>query len=141
MRYLITICIASLVAVSVFAVDHVTAPKDAKTTEDIIKALEPNVVENGSLQTAQFSHEGCQAFAVWYCPFSGRASCYLHAYYYDYGKKRWILFADRFVDNNGDLSVEMSGYWLTLRGFDDGKIVIKESLSKLTLKKDDDGKK
>ena len=77
----------------------------ARTTEEITKAVEGHT-GFGSIQSAQFDRQGRQVFALWYCPFSGRAACYLHAYYFDY-EKRWIRFMDRLVEGTSDLSAEM----------------------------------
>jgi len=59
---------------------------NAKTTDEIVKAVEP-LKGFGCIQSVLFNRWGRQIFAVWYCPFSGRGDCYLHAYYYDYEKQ------------------------------------------------------
>ena len=93
MRYLIIFCVVALVTLSTPAAERTGAPEDAKTTEDITKAVE-GFKGFGCIQTAQFSRWGRQIFAVWYCPFSGRAACFLHAYYYDHDKAQWIRFVE-----------------------------------------------
>jgi len=111
------------------------APKESKTTEEITKAVEGHK-KYGFIQTAQFSRWGRQIFAVWYCPFSGRDSCYLHAYFYDYDKERWIRFVDELVDGTHDLSVEMTtGDAAVIFRRTDGKVVQKVSVAKFPHKK------
>ena len=111
------------------------APRLAKTTEDITRAVE-EFKGFGCVQTAQFSRWGRQVFAAWYCPFSGRAACYLHVYYWDHAKARWIRFVDRLVEHESDLSAEMpsKGELLLFRG-NDGKIAVQESVAKFPEKK------
>ena len=141
MRYLIIFCVVALVTLSTPAAERTGAPEDAKTTEDITKAVE-GFKGFGCIQTAQFSRWGRQIFAVWYCPFSGRAACFLHAYYYDHDKAQWIRFVDQLVEGSHDLSAEMptKDDVVIFRGTD-GKIALKESVAKFPQKKWDDEKK
>jgi len=111
------------------------APRLAKTTDEITMAVE-GYKGFGCLQTAQFSRWGRQVFAVWYCPFSGRAACYLHAYYYDHEKARWIRFKDQLVEGTHDLSAEMpTGKDVLLFRGADGKVVLEQPVEKFPQKK------
>jgi len=110
------------------------APKESKTIEEITKAVGGH--NSFGVKTAQLSRWGRQIFAVWYCPFSGRDSCYLHAYYYDYDKARWIRFVDELVDGTHDLSVEMTtGEAAVIFRRTDGKVVQQVSVAKFPHKK------
>jgi hypothetical protein len=81
-------------------------------------------------------------FAVWYCPFSGRAACFLHAYYYDQGKAQWIQFVDQLIEGSHDLSVEMpTGEDVMIFRGTDGKFALKESVAKFPRKKWQEDKK
>jgi len=82
MRYLIISCIFALATLSTAADVRTVAPENAKTTDEITNAVEA-FKGFGGIQTAQFTRWGRKIFAVWYCPFSGRAACFLHACYYD----------------------------------------------------------
>jgi hypothetical protein len=115
------------------------APTSAKTTEEITKSIEP-FKGFGCIQTAQFNRWGHQVFALWYCPFSGRGDCYLHAYYYDYDKAQWMRFVDQLVEAGGDLSPEITaGEELVVHGFQ-AKIVLRESISNFPEKKSAEAK-
>jgi hypothetical protein len=84
------------------------------------------------VERAEFRKEGREVFGVWYCPFSGRAACYLHAYYYDPAKSEWILFIDRLIERTATLSAEMPAREEALIFKDgDGKIVLRESIAAL----------
>jgi hypothetical protein len=132
MHFFIAACIACCGADPGYASEpqNRVGPRLARTTDEIIKAAE-NSKGFGSLQTAEFHRHGQQIFAVWYCPFSGRAACYLHAYFYDHEKARWIRFIDRLVEGTHDLSPEMPTREevIIFRGADD-KVVLKESVAK-----------
>jgi hypothetical protein len=90
MHSIVTISIACFLTVSTSAEERTVAPTNAKTTRAVIKAVERSKGFALCIETAQFNRCGRQVFAVWYCPFSGRAACYLHAYYYDHAKARWL---------------------------------------------------
>jgi len=110
------------------------APTQAKTTDEIIKIVD-GMKGFGCLQTAQFDHWGHRVFAVWYCPFSGRGDCFLHAYYYDYDKAQWTRFVDQLVPAGGDLSVQLTVDDNLVFQDSTGKSTVKQSLSKLPQKK------
>lgn len=114
------------------AAERQPPPKDAKAIEQIVQALVP-MKGFGCIQTAQFNISGRQVFAVWYDPFSGRAACYLYAYYFDHRTTRWIQFVDRFVDHSSDLSAECKPDTLVFRNERD-EVVLREPLAKVPAK-------
>lgn len=134
MRYLIISFIFVLATLSTAAAGRTVAPESANTTDDITKAVEP-FKGFGSIQTAQFTRWGRKVFAVWYCPFSGRAACFLHAYYFDHEKAQWIRFVDQLVEGSHDLAAEMptKDEVVIFRGTD-GKIMLIESVAKFPKK-------
>jgi hypothetical protein len=135
MHHFICACVASCFLFQTQAPARRVAPRLARTTEEIAQAVEGNK-GFGSLETAQFGRQGRQVFALWYCPFSGRDACYLHAYYYDHEKARWIRFIDQLVEGTHDLSAEMpSRDEVVIFRDADGKVVVKESVAKYPLKK------
>ena len=106
MRHFILIGIAVFPTFSALAFERPAAPMEAKSTEDITKAIE-RFKGFGNIESAQLSHWGRQVFTVWYCPFSGRDASYLHAYYYDHENSQWTRFIDQLVEKAVQLSVEM----------------------------------
>ena len=132
---LVTVCIGGFLMHPMRAADRPVAPRLSRTTEEITKSVEGSK-GFGCLQSAQFSRWGRQVFAVWYCPFSGRAACYLHVYYYDHEKARWIRFMDTLVEGSQDLSAEMpTGDEVVIFKDVEGKVVVKESVVKFPQKK------
>lgn len=107
----------------------VKAPKEAKSRDELIKAFGTSF-GFGPVERAEFSQFGQQIFVVWCDPFSGRAACYLHAYYYNPSKSEWILFIDRLMEGASDLSAEMPYGTLVIRD-STGKVVLEQSVAKL----------
>jgi hypothetical protein len=134
-QYSIGFCIALFLVDLPASAAPPVAPRLARTTDEITSAVEGSK-GFGQIQTAQFRRWGRQVFAVWYCPFSGRAASYLHAYYYDYDKARWIRFIDRLVEGCHDLSAEMptTDEVVIFKG-SDGKVAVSESVAKFPRKK------
>jgi hypothetical protein len=111
------------------------APVSAKDREELLSKLR-KFQGFGARQWTETSRlGGRRILVVWYCPFSGRGSVFVHGYYYDDAK--WSLFLDRFLDVE-DLSVELPAGIdaVRLRG-PDGKVLLTESLSKLPRAKQD----
>jgi hypothetical protein len=106
MRTLITLCLASWLVGSAFAAGSFEMPATAKTTEQITKMAEA-IVGPRLVQSAEFNRMGRRIFALWYCPFSGRAACYLRVYYFDWEKAEWRRFVDELVEGTQDLSAEI----------------------------------
>jgi hypothetical protein len=129
MHYFIGVCVASFLLQLAPAAERRVAPRLARTTEEITKAVE-GCTGFGYIQSAQFDRQGRQVFALWYCPFSGRAACYLHAYYFDDEKSRWIRFMDRLVEGTSDLSAEMpTRDEVVIFRDTDAKVVVRESVA------------
>src|SRR5687767_6206673 len=101
-RVIILAAIACVTSVSVVAEPGRQAPTTAKATDEIVSAVDA-LKGFGVVQTAQFSRDGKQVFAAWYCPFSGRGDCFVHGYYFDPAKSEWIRFIDELVGAGGDL--------------------------------------
>ena len=109
-------------------------PAEAASTEEIVAAAQIRkgfgLVESATLQGA-----GRKIFAVWYCPFSGRNDCYLHAYYFDFATQTWIRFIDQLVRGSHSLSAEMpeGEAKLIFRG-SSGQIAFEQSVDELPAK-------
>ena len=108
----------------------VDVPKAVKTRDALVAFFDKKVFRHFPVERAEFCQSGRQVFAVWYDPFSGRAACFLHAYYYDPEKHEWILFINRVLEGASDLSAEMTWDFLLFRDTT-GAVVYKESISKL----------
>jgi hypothetical protein len=136
MRYLTFILAVVILPFCIFASDSfVKVPKEAKSREELVKTFGTSI-GFGPVQRAEFSQNGRQIFVVWYCPFSGRAACYLHSYYYDPSKSEWILFVDRLIEGASDLSAEIPSFREVLVIRDStGKVVLEQSVAKLPAEK------
>ncbi|MEY2407560.1 MAG: hypothetical protein QOF48_230 [Verrucomicrobiota bacterium] len=108
MRHCIAICFVTLLAFLVSAAEprpsNAVVPQSGQTREHILAAIE-KIKGYGIIEWTETSHWGRRIFVVWYCPFSGRAAVYAHAYYFD--DKEWHLFWDRLLDGTHKLSVEL----------------------------------
>jgi hypothetical protein len=110
--------------------DLVKPLKEAATREELVRHFGATV-GFGRVEKWEFTTAGRELIVFGYCPYSGRAACYVHAYYYQPGKRRWVLFIDRQVEPATHLSAEISGdHYLTFKDRD-GKIVVKESVEAL----------
>ena len=135
MHYFLSACVVSCLMNLTLASEERVAPRLARTTEEITKAVEGQK-GFGVIQSVQFRRDGRQVFAVWYDPFSGRAACYLHAYYFDDEKARWIRFIDRVVEGTSDLSAEMPILAEVVIFKDPNeKVLVKESVARYPRKK------
>ena len=107
------------------------APDSADSPEAIRAAVE-QVKGFGYVQSAQFDRRGRQVYALWYCPFSGRAATYLHVYYFAPKEKKWIRFIDKLLEGTHDLSAEMpcGDESIVFRSAKGGE-VLRESVSKI----------
>ena len=106
MRTLVGACFALLLIGSAIAAEPGDMPATAKTAEQIAGAAQ-GVKGFGLVQSAEFNQLGRRIFALWFCPFSGRAACYLRVYYYDWEKAEWRRFINELVEGTHDLSAEM----------------------------------
>jgi len=133
MRLFITFWLASLFTFACLAAgpgpSDAQVPKSATNREDVLAAVE-TIKGFGIVQWTETSRWGRQILAVWYCPFSGRAAVYVHAYYFD--GKAWQLFWNTLLDGTHDLSVELPADQdvLRCRGAD-GAVVHTEPLDKV----------
>jgi hypothetical protein len=105
------------------AQDEKTAPTEAKSTADILKAVE-KIKGFGIVASSEFGREGERRFFVWYCPYSGRAACHFHGYTFDAKKERWIRSLDRVFEGTADVSIEV-GRGLRIRDMK-GQVVLEE---------------
>jgi len=104
-------CVVCLVCFGVasgalLAQDEKTAPKEAKSTADILKAVE-KIKGFGIVASNEFARQKEKMFFVWYCPYSGRAACHVHGYTFDRKNEKWIRSLDRIFEGTADVSVEM----------------------------------
>ena len=133
MRHFIIIWFALLLSFSVVATEQRPSkgvvPKLAKTREDVLAAIE-KLKGYGIVEWTETSRWGRRIFVVSYCPFSGRAAVYVHAFYFD--DKEWHLFWDTLLDGTHQLSVELPADQdvLRCRGAD-GSVVHIEPLDKV----------
>ena len=111
--------------------DFVEPLKEAATREELVKHF-GTTVGVGEVEKWEFTSAGRKLVVFGYCPFSGRAACYVHAYYYSATKQRWLLFIDRLIEPGTALSAEISADDHALVFKDrDGKVVVKESIEAL----------
>ena len=108
MRHFTAICFVVLLVFRVLAAErrpsNAVVLKSGKTREDVLTAIE-KIKGYGTIEWTETSRRGRRIFVVWYCPFSGRAAVYVHAYYFD--DKEWYLFLDTLLDDTHSLSVEL----------------------------------
>ena len=111
--------------------DFVKPLKEAATREELVKHF-GTTIGFGEVEKWEFTTAGRKLMVFGYCPFSGRAACYVHAYYYNQAKQRWLLFVDRLIEPGTALSAEISGDEHSLVFKDrDGKVVVRESIEAL----------
>jgi hypothetical protein len=108
----------------------VKVPNEAKSRDELVKAFGTSI-GFGPVQRVEFSRFGLQIFVVWYDPYSGISVCYLHAYYYDPSKGKWMLFIDRFIEGASDLSADMTPFGTLVIRDSTGKVVLEQSVAKL----------
>jgi hypothetical protein len=106
--------------------DKKDAPKEAKTTADILKGVEP-LKGFGIVRTVEFRDPDEQMFVVWFNPYSGEAACNVYAYRFDAKKERWVRFLGKEFQGTHDVSIE-SGRSFTIRNFK-GEVIYKEKAS------------
>jgi len=98
-------------------------PKQAKKITEILKAV--NKVKGfGSPSWAMYSlHAGeIRHFAIWFCPFSGRAATYTHSYRHD--GKQWKLMRSDLFEKTHTITVGMSKKGFIYRNFQGGAKVM-----------------
>jgi hypothetical protein len=124
MRQQLTVClILSLTYSTVLGDEKKDAPKQAKTTAEILKGVEP-LKGFGVVCTAEFRNPDEQIFVVWYNPYSGEAACNVHAYRFDAKNQQWVRFLGKEFQGTHDVSVEL-GRGFTIRNVK-GEVIYKE---------------
>lgn len=108
MNRILTIILAVTLSGSGLAAERPSkpAPETAANPEAIREAIDA-FKGFGCVQSVHFDWWGQEIIVLWYCPFSGRAACFLHGYYYDPKEKKWIRFLNDFVEGTHDLSASM----------------------------------
>ena len=138
MKRIVMVAAALAVAGTVLAAEQPAkrVPETAQTVEAIKKAV-ADAKGFGYVQSVQFDVGNREIIVLWYCPFSGRAACYVHGYYYDPEQKKWVLFLDDLVEGTHDLSVSLPCGQNALVIYNHmGKEVRKVDVSKVPGKKD-----
>lgn len=129
MKKLLVACLV-LFASSVADADFPKPPKEAATREELAKHF-GDTIGFGHVEKWEFTTDGHELIAFWYCPYSGRAACYVHAYHHDRAKKTWILFVDRLLEPATGLSAEISADRYLVFKDREGKVVVREAIATL----------
>ena len=94
-------------------------PESASTIEELKKGISEyyeEVFKWGPLDDTRWrwvhfnSWKGREIFMLWLNPFSGRAACYLHGYYFNNESESWIRFAEDFIDGTHLLYIKYPIY-------------------------------
>ena len=73
--------------------------KSAATSEELVNHFGA-AIGFGQVVKWEFTTAGRELIIFWYCPYSGRAACYVHAYYRSRAKQAWVLLFFFFIDLN-----------------------------------------
>jgi len=105
--------------------------KSAATREELVKHF-GTTIGFGQVVKWEFTTAGRELIIFSYCPYSGRAACYVHAYYRNRAQQAWVLFIDRIIEPAITLSAEISDddHSLALKDMD-GKVVVKKFIQSL----------
>ncbi|MFL6518748.1 MAG: hypothetical protein ACJ8NS_00850 [Chthoniobacterales bacterium] len=107
-----------------------TPPKEAASRAELVRRF-GTTIGFGKVEKWEFTTAGRELIVFGYCPYSGRAACYVHAYYHDGARQRWFLFIDRLVEPATKLSAEISDdHFLAFKDHE-GKVVMRKSLEAL----------
>ena len=131
-RLITGVCFASLLVYSDAGGSSFPKPlKSAATRQELVKHFGA-AIGFGQVVKWEFTTAGRELIIFWYCPYSGRAACYVHAYYRSRAKQVWVLFIDRLVEPAIKLSAEISSddHLLVLKDME-GKVVVKQSIQSL----------
>lgn len=130
-RLVAGICFASfLVCAGVEGRDFPKPLNSAATREQLVTHF-GTTIGFGQVEKWAFTTAGRELLIFSYCPYSGRAACYAHAYYHDRAKEAWILFIDRLLEPATSLSAEISADHVIVFKDRDGKVVAKQSIADL----------
>lgn len=111
-------------------------PERADSTAEVKTAITA-VKGFGFVNSAHFERWDRQVFAAWWCPYSGRNTSHVVAYYLDPDKKKWIRFVETQVNGSHDLSAEMPcGHGTLVFKNTKGEEVLKYSVTKFFQKKE-----
>jgi hypothetical protein len=72
-------------------------PKSAAAREELVQHFGATI-GFGHVVKWEFTTAGHELIVFSYCPTSGRAACYVHAYYRSRAKQPWVLFIDRLIE-------------------------------------------
>jgi len=126
------VCFASLLVCS--RADGSGFPKalrSAATREELVKHF-GTTIGFGEVVKWDFTTAGRELIIFSYCPYSGRAACYVHAYYRSRAQQAWVLFVDRLIEPAITLSAEISDDDHSLAFKDmNGKVVVREFIRSL----------
>jgi hypothetical protein len=131
-RLIAVVCFASFLVCSGAEGSGFPKPlKSAATREELVKHF-GTTIGFGEVVKWDFTTAGRELIIFSYCPYSGRAACYVHAYYRSRAQQAWVLFVDRIIEPAITLSVELSNDDHSLAFKDmDGKVVAKQSIRSL----------
>lgn len=101
--------------------DEYTAPREAKTTAEIVKAVEAihrklmgSVGGEPNVSTAEFGGR-TKVFVAWHSPFSGVKGCCAYLFRFDESKRVWKREMSKTFDGTNGVSVEFDNEKVTLR--------------------------
>ena len=131
-RLVAVICFASfLICSGADGLGFPKSPKSAATREELVKHF-GTTIGFGHVVKWEFTTAGRELIIFSYCPYSGRAACYVHAYYRSRAQQAWILFVDRIIEPAITLSAELSDDDHSLAFKDmNGKVVEKHAIRSL----------
>jgi hypothetical protein len=131
-RLIAVVCIACLFVFSGAGGSGFPKPlKSAATRDELVKHF-GKTIGFGEVVKWDFTTAGRELIIFSYCPYSGRAACYVHAYYRSCAQQAWVLFVDRIIEPAITLSAELSDDDHSLAFKDrDGKVVAKHSIQSL----------
>lgn len=126
-RLITGVCFASFLVCS--GAEGLGFPKPLKfaaTRQELVKHF-GTTIGFGEVVTWQFTTAGRKLIIFSYCPYSGRAACYVHAYYRSRAQQAWVLFVDRLIEPALNLSAEISDddHLFVLKDMN-GKVVVQE---------------
>jgi hypothetical protein len=106
-------------------------PKSAASREELVQHF-GTTIGFGKVVKWEFTTAGRELIIFSYCPYAGRAACYVHAYYRSRTQHAWVLFVDRIIEPAITLSAEISDTDHSLAFKDmQGKVVVKQSIQSL----------
>ena len=126
------ICFASLlVSPSAEGSGFPKPPKSGAARAELVKHF-GTTIGFGQVVKWEFTTAGRELIVFSYCPYSGRAACYVHAYYRSSVEQTWVLFIDRLIEPAIRLSAEISSddHILVLKDME-GKVVEKHAIQSL----------